>query len=109
MGRARSRHESQHIRITTAAESRDADISHRQRRYAISMLIRTLCFVGAAWAGIAGIGWLWPILIAGALILPYIAVVMANVSETKGDDFTLDDSSFGRPQLPPGEQGRDDQ
>ena len=35
------------VRITTAASSRNDDIAARQRRYVISMSIRTLCFVGA--------------------------------------------------------------
>ncbi len=83
------------IRITTAVRSRNADIAHRQKRYLISMVIRSVCFVGAAVAGALGIGWLWPILIAAALILPYVAVVMANAADTRGDDFRLEDSPFG--------------
>ena len=39
------------------------------------MLIRTLCFIGAA---VVGDNWLRWVLIAGAVFLPYIAVVMAN-------------------------------
>ena len=66
------------VRITTAAGSRADDIRARQKRYLMSMSLRTLCFVGAIIASLAGIGWLWPILIVGALVLPYIAVVMAN-------------------------------
>ena len=31
------------------------------------MTLRTLCFVGAIVAALADVGWLWPILIAGAL------------------------------------------
>ena len=62
------------VRITTAATSRAEDIRHRQRRYLLSMLIRTLCFVGAVVAD----GWLRWVLVAGAFVLPYVAVVMAN-------------------------------
>ena len=29
------------------------------------------------------VGWLWPILMAGALVLPYVAVVMANAATTE--------------------------
>lgn len=90
------------VRITTAAVSRDEEIASRQKRYVISMGIRSLCFVGAVIAGVAGIGWLWPILIVGAIVLPYVAVVMANARDSRGDDFELDGSPFGRPQLPPG-------
>ncbi|TQL68186.1 DUF3099 family protein [Nocardioides albertanoniae] len=92
----------QSIRITTAGRSRAEDIAVRQKRYAISMSIRSLCFIGAVIAGLAGIGWLWPILIAGALILPYVAVVMANATNTKSDEMNLLDSPYGRRELPGG-------
>jgi len=90
------------IRITTASSSLEDDIRTRQRRYLTAMLIRVVCFAGAVIAGVAGLHWLWPVLILLALVLPYIAVVMANAAHTKGDGFTLMDSPYGRPQLPPG-------
>ncbi len=49
------------------------------------MSLRSICFVGAVVAALAGVGWLWPILIAGAIILPYIAVVLANAATTRTD------------------------
>ncbi|MBB6625921.1 DUF3099 domain-containing protein [Nocardioides sp. KIGAM211] len=90
------------VRITTAASSRAADINTRQKRYLISMSIRSICFIGAVSTAIAGITWAWPWLIAGALILPYIAVVLANSSATRSDDFSLRDVAYGRPELLPG-------
>jgi len=87
------------VRITTAAESLNADIAVRQRRYLLSMSLRTVCFVGAILASLAGIHWLWPILIVGALVLPYIAVVMANATSRRSDGFALLDDGYGRPQL----------
>ena len=42
----------QPIRITTAGRSRAEDIAIRQKRYAISMSIRSLCFIGAVIAGL---------------------------------------------------------
>ena len=92
------------IRITTAATSRADDIAARQKRYVLSMSIRTVCFVGAVGAFIAGIGWLWPILIVGALLLPYVAVVAANNNTTRSDGFELRDDEYGRGQLPPGSE-----
>ena len=74
------------VRITTAATSRAEDIRHRQRRYLVSMAIRTLCFVGAV---AVGPGWLRWVLVAGAVLLPYVAVVMANTNETRDDGFEL--------------------
>ena len=68
------------IRITSAAESRNADIAARQKRYLVSMGIRTVCFIGAIVASLLQIHWLWPILIVAALLLPYVAVVMANAT-----------------------------
>lgn len=79
------------IRITTAGSGRAADLAQRQRRYVIAMGTRAACFVGAVIAGIAGISWLWPILIVAAIVLPYIAVVMANASNTRTDELPLPD------------------
>jgi hypothetical protein len=108
MARDLSRHHEDAVRITTAAASRDADISARQKRYLLSMSIRSICFIGAVSTAIAGITWLWPWLIAAALILPYIAVVMANNTSTKSDGFELRDSTYGRPQLESGTKSQPD-
>ena len=79
------------IRITTAGSSPEADLARRQKRYIISMSIRTACFIGAAIAGMAGINWLWPFLILAALVLPYVAVVNANAANTRTDELPLTD------------------
>ena len=105
MGRERSS-EPEAVRITSAAASRNEDLAIRQRRYLISMSLRTICFVGAIIASLAGVHWLWPILIVGAIVLPYIAVVMANAVTTKKDGFSLVDHGAGRPQLGPGPDAR---
>jgi len=89
------------VRITTAATSRADDISMRQRRYVISMGIRTACFIAAV---VVGPGWFRWVLIAGAVFLPYVAVVMANAVNTHDDGFALMDTSRERPELPSGEQ-----
>src|SRR6478752_5545327 len=91
-----SRHGDEAVRITTAASNRGDDIAARQKRYLFSMSLRSLCFVGAIIAALAHVGWLWPILIAGALVLPYIAVVMANATMSKGDGFDLPDGRYVR-------------
>jgi hypothetical protein len=83
------------VRITTAAASRDEDIRRRQRRYVLSMGFRTVCFVAAVIIGEGVIMW---VLIVAALILPYVAVVMANAASSKSDDFALRD--IDRPELP---------
>jgi hypothetical protein len=104
MARERSR-EPEAVRITSAAASRNDDIDARQKRYLYSMGIRTLCFVGAILAASAGIHWLWPILIVGSLVLPYVAVVMANAATTRDDGVELLDHGGQRelgngPQTP---------
>jgi len=103
------RHHPEAVRITTAPSDRNADIAARQKRYILSMSLRSLCFVGAIVAALAGIGWLWPILIVGALVLPYVAVVMANAVTMRSDAFDLADTAY-RPELgsstPPPDDGR---
>ncbi len=72
--------------ITAAAESQSADRGRRERRYAISMGIRTLCFVGgvivltAVPSPWSRLGW---ILFVGAVLLPYTSVVLANAGVRK--------------------------
>ena len=82
MARERSdRHDA--VRITTAAD--EPQRRHRGAAAAlhISMGIRTVCFVGAIIASLAGMNWLWPFLIVAALVLPYVAVVMANAANRR--------------------------
>ncbi|MCW2823342.1 MAG: hypothetical protein JWQ91_259 [Aeromicrobium sp.] len=77
---ARKPREQQVFSITSAAESQTEDRVRREKRYALSMGVRTLCFLGGVvlvmqpmpWRAL---GWL---LFAGAIFLPYIAVVVAN-------------------------------
>ncbi|MFC6152518.1 DUF3099 domain-containing protein [Nocardioides yefusunii] len=75
------------VRITTAAPDPEADLSSRQRRYVISMSIRLVCFLGAA-----AFAPQWPmwVLLAGAVFLPYVAVVGANSKDMRRDEFELD-------------------
>jgi hypothetical protein len=108
MARDLLRHHHEAVRITTAPTSRADDIAARQKRYVISMSIRSACFVGAVVAGAAGLTWLWPFLIAAALILPYVAVVMANNSSSKSDGFSLMDHGSGTAALPPGSESARD-
>jgi hypothetical protein len=56
------------------------DQSGRQRRYLYSMGLRTACFVG----GIMAEGVLRWVLIFGAVVLPYFAVVIANAGRERG-------------------------
>ncbi|MCD4535241.1 DUF3099 domain-containing protein [Nocardioides sp. cx-169] len=95
------------VRITTAEVSREEDIAARQRRYLLSMSLRSACFVGAVVAALAGLTWLWPFLIACAIVLPYIAVVLANVATTRREGFELRGAPGSHPELPSGGGHRD--
>ena len=61
-------------RITTARKSIPDDQATRVRGYVISMSIRIVFFLLAAVTS----GWVRWTLVAGALVIPYIAVVYAN-------------------------------
>jgi hypothetical protein len=60
--------------ITGAQRALSDEQAGRTRRYLISMSIRTACFIAAVLVP----GWPRWFLIAGALLLPYLAVVVAN-------------------------------
>jgi len=60
--------------ITEAQRGRSDEQTGRQRRYLISMGIRTACVVAA----IIVPGWAKWVFIVAAVVLPYLAVVIAN-------------------------------
>jgi Flp pilus assembly protein TadB len=60
--------------ITGVASALSEDIPARQRKYFISMMIRTICFLLAVFTPSP---WRW-IFLVGALTLPYISVIVAN-------------------------------
>jgi hypothetical protein len=65
--------------VTSAPESLEADQRHRIRRYFLTMGIRTVCFLLAAWTSATGRPWwVWGSCAVLAVVLPYVAVVMAN-------------------------------
>jgi hypothetical protein len=65
------------VRITTANRSHGEDVAARQRRYLISMGIRTACFV----LTVVCIGhWFMWAFLAASFFLPTIAVIIANSS-----------------------------
>lgn len=69
-------------RITTAAAAHSADMQQRVTRYLMSMGIRTVCVILV----ILVPGPLRWVFAAGAIVLPYIAVVAANAGgERRGE------------------------
>ena len=67
--------------ITDARAGTSVDMSQRIRRYTVTMAFRTICFLVAV---IFAHGWLQWTLFAGAVFLPYVAVLLANQADTKG-------------------------
>lgn len=66
-------------RVSGVRRPLSEDVQNRTRRYLVSMAIRTGCFIGAVLAD----GWLRWVLMAGAVFLPYVAVVVANAGRER--------------------------
>ncbi|WP_148572282.1 DUF3099 domain-containing protein [Nocardioides caldifontis] len=83
------------VRITSASRPRSEDIRGRERRYLVSMAIRTACVILA----VLFMGhWLMWVFLVGAVFLPYVAVVMANTRNPDPggpDDFRPDLPALG--------------
>ncbi|WP_257477514.1 DUF3099 domain-containing protein [Acidipropionibacterium jensenii] len=77
-GRGRSRRHAGHL-ITAARPSASQDLETRQKRYLISMAIRTVCFIGLV---LAPSPWRW-FFVPGAAFLPAIAVLLGNVDDRR--------------------------
>ncbi|MGP4028610.1 DUF3099 domain-containing protein [Actinomadura sp. 3N407] len=86
--------------VTDAPRPMSEDIGYRQRRYLVSMGVRTACFVGAILAAVAGApAWAVLVLVAGALLLPYVAVIFANGGREPTASATFEDP--GKPEQKP--------
>jgi hypothetical protein len=72
-------------RVTSAQESLSEEQKRRTRRYLISMSIRTVCFIAVVFTH----GWMQWAFVAGAVFLPYLAVIAANAGR-ENDDFVTD-------------------
>jgi len=82
------------VRITTAQRSHHDDVAARQKRYLISMGIRTACFVLAVVC--IGHWFMWVFLVA-SFFLPTIAVIVANSNAPTvpgGPDYFVPDPSL---------------
>ncbi|MGH3342254.1 MAG: DUF3099 domain-containing protein [Carbonactinosporaceae bacterium] len=89
--------------ITGARKPLTEDVRGRQRRYIISMSIRTVCFVLAI---VLPSPWRW-IMIAAAVVLPYVAVVFANAGRERPPAAPETMISRDRPELEPVRRPRD--
>jgi hypothetical protein len=88
------------IRITTATRSHTDDLGARQRRYVISMTIRTICFVLAVVFRQTPLLWVF---IIAAFVLPYVSVVMANAAGSTDPEMLDPVDPEPRKEIEPGE------
>ena len=82
--------------ITEAQRSLSDEQSGRTRRYLVSMGIRTACVLAA----IVVPGWPRWFLVAGAVVLPYLAVVVANAGRENDEPGEMGVAEQARPALP---------
>lgn len=82
--------------ITDAQRALSVEQSGRTRRYLISMGIRTACVLGA----IVVPGWPRWFLLAGAVVLPYFAVVVANAGRENDEPGDSGVTDHARRELP---------
>ncbi|WP_230684727.1 DUF3099 domain-containing protein [Cellulomonas sp. JZ18] len=70
-------------RITSAPEPLADDLARRQRRYLWQMGIRVVCFLAAGllWAHVPVVVPI--VLMAAAVVLPYVAVLLANAGRER--------------------------
>ena len=104
----RIRRTSAHL-VTEAHRPRSEDISHRARRYLITMGIRVVCFVVAVVLFAQGLGWLAAVPIVAAIIIPYFAVVFANAGRASSSSgFRAYEPRLPAVYRPPGARSGDD-
>jgi Flp pilus assembly protein TadB len=73
------------ILVTTAPISPRDERRGRERRYLITMAVRVVAFIVAV---VFATGWIRVIAIILALVLPWIAVVLANAGPSRRTDET---------------------
>jgi Protein of unknown function (DUF3099) len=90
--------------VTEARPSRSAEIGQRERRYLIMMGIRVVCFVLTVVLFLNHGGWFTLLPAAGAILLPYFAVVVANSRQQSGggDGFRPYEPRLPDRYVPPG-------
>lgn len=86
-------------RITTAPEPLAEDVARRQRRYLVQMGIRVVCFLVSVitWGHVPLAVSL--VLIVAAVVLPYVAVLLANAGRERRD---VDTTFLDPRQIDPG-------
>jgi hypothetical protein len=84
--------------VTDARPSLSADIQSREIRYLVKMGIRTICLILAV---VVPLPWPYRLLfIAGAVFLPYIAVIGANERGTDAPPPTFQTPEANQTEIP---------
>ncbi|WP_142036510.1 DUF3099 domain-containing protein [Arthrobacter sp. SLBN-100] len=85
--------------ITDAAGAHSEDMRQRMIKYALAMGIRMVCLIMIFVVD----GWLKIVMVAGAVFLPWIAVVIANGSDKAEEhsDLLLDSAPLAEIESPP--------
>jgi hypothetical protein len=71
--------------VTAVGISPDVERRARMRKYSIAMTVRMVCIV----LGVVLDGWMMWVAFAGAVFLPYFAVVLANTAGVTGSEGSL--------------------
>lgn len=100
-----------HQAITSLPAAPSVDRRHRTLEYTVMMSIRVVCLISLIWVR----GWWLIIPAAGAILLPYFAVVVANATrshvsqpERPGGIVRVGDDYFEAPDPGPTSTTRDD-
>lgn len=70
--------------ITTVGQSPELERKNRMIKYTVAMSIRVVCIVAAIFVE----GWLMWVAFAGAIFLPYFAVIIANAQGAKSGEIS---------------------
>ena len=104
MAERRARKEPEVFSITSAATPHSEELGDREKKYAISMGIRTLCFIGA----VVFTGPLRWVLVGAAVFLPYTSVILANAGvRRRGQGMDAFDPDADRHALGTGAEPRE--
>jgi hypothetical protein len=90
--------------ITTAEPSPGEQLRSREIRYVLMMCIRAVCLVAAVILVSARVPWLWlwlPICAAGMLVVPWLAVILANDGPPKERYRLRHRRAAPAPEIPP--------
>ena len=90
------------ILVTTAGKSPRQEQRERVRRYLITMGIRVVCFILAI---VLARGWIRAVAVILALVLPWVAVVVANAGPKRGAVETPALCARDRPEIGSGDSG----